>query len=307
MRLFKKTNIDFIGKRRLWYGVSTVLVLIGLFSLIFAGLDYGIDFRGGTELVVQFTSTVEVSQVRTALDKVGLGKSEIKLYGSGGTMFLIRTTEMGEGTVVGDKIKDALHKAFEKNSFEVLKEEKIGPKIGKELRLDALYAVLWSLAAILLYIAIRFKYTFGIGAVLALAHDVFTTLGFLTLLNNLIPSLNLEITQEVIAAFLTLVGVSTNDTVVIFDRIRENQKIHHSLPLFDVMNKSLNETLSRTIITSGTILIVLLVLLFFGGEVLRGFAVTLAFGIVTGTYSSIYIASAFVFDFTTYLNNRRKS
>lgn len=305
MRFFKKTHIDFLGKRRIWYGVSTVLVLIGLLSIIFKGLDYGIDFRGGTELVVQFSAPVEVAQLRAALDKVGLGKSEIKLYGTDGATFLIRTTEMGEGTTVGDKIKNALQKAFSTNAFEVLREEKIGPKIGKELRLDALYAILWSLAAILLYIAIRFKYAYGIGAVLALTHDVFTTLGFLTLLNGLLPTLNLEITQEVIAAFLTLIGVSVNDTVIIFDRIRENQKIHHSLPLMDIMNKSLNETLSRTVITSGTILLVLLILLLFGGEVLRGFAFTLTFGIITGTYSSIYIASAFVLDFTGYVNKKK--
>lgn len=297
MRLIKKTHINFLAQRRFFYIVSAIFVLIGIVSVIVGGLELGIDFRGGTELIVRFTTPVDVGSIRSALMKVGLGRSEIKLYG-GEETYLIRTTEQAEGTIIADKIKSALTQAFPANSFEVLREEKIGPKIGKELRLDAVYAVLWSLVAILLYIAIRFKYQYGLGAVIALVHDVFTTFAFLTIVNKVF-NVNFEITQEVIAAFLTLIGVSVNDTVVIFDRIRENLKIHRSLSLSEVMNKSLNETLSRTIITSGTILLVLLVLLFFGGEVLRGFTLTLTFGIITGTYSSIYIASAFVLDFMT--------
>ena len=155
-----------------------------------------------------------------------------------------------------------------------------------------------SLFVILGYVAIRYKFLYGMGAVLALYHDVLLTLGIISLLDGVVPYLNLEITQEIIAAFLTIIGLSVNDTVVVFDRIRENSKIYRSLSLMDIMNKSLNETLSRTIITSGTILIVLLVLLFFGGEVTRGFAFALTIGIITGTYSSIYIASAIVLDTT---------
>jgi preprotein translocase SecF subunit len=166
-------------------------------------------------------------------------------------------------------------------------------------------AVLWSFVAILAYVAIRFKFAYGFGAVVALVHDVFTTLGFLSILNGLIPALNLDISQEVIAAFLTLIGVSVNDTVIIFDRIRENEKIFKSMSLGDLMNKSLNETLSRTIITSGTIFLVLLILLIFGGEVNRGFAFTMAFGIITGTYSSIYVASAFALDYTRFRNRKK--
>ncbi|MBP8975416.1 MAG: protein translocase subunit SecF [Bacteroidetes bacterium] len=306
MRLLKKTNINFLGARKICYAISGALVLVGILSLIFGGLDFGIDFRGGTELIVKFSNPIEVSEIRSALDKVGLGRSEIKLYGGEGTMFLIRTTEQGEGNIISDKIKETLQKGFPTNAFEVLREDKIGPKIGKELRLDALYAVLWSLVAILIYVAFRFKYTFGIGAVVALMHDVLTTFAFLTIINQLFPALNVEITQEVIAAFLTIIGVSVNDTVVIFDRIRENLKLHRSLPLMDVMNQSVNETLSRTIITNGTIFLVLLVLLLFGGEVLRGFALTLTFGTITGTYSTIYIASSFVLDFTNYMGKRKK-
>ena len=301
MRLFKKTNIDFTGKRNMWYTVSSILVLIGITSMFFKGLDYGIDFKGGTELVLAFQQKIEISDIRTALTKVGLGTSEIKYYGADNYV-LIRTAEQSEGTVVSDRIKNVLTTSFPDKKFEVAKEDKIGPKIGKELRRDALYAVIWAFFAILAYVAIRFKFAYGLGAVIALVHDVFTTFGFLSILNNVIPGLNLEISQEIIAAFLTLIGVSVNDTVVIFDRIRENQKIYRSMSLNDVMNKSLNDTLSRTIITSATIFLVLVVLLIFGGEVNRGFSLAMAFGIITGTYSSIYIASALVLDWTQYRN-----
>ena len=305
MRLFKKTNIDFIGKRFFWYSVSTVMVLIGLISIVFKGINYGIDFQGGTELIIAFSPRVDIGNVRVLLDKVGFGKSEIKFYGSEGSL-LIRTNEQAEGTTIGTKIKTALAEGLPGNNIQVLREDKIGPKVGKELRTDALLAVMWALGAILVYIGIRFKFRYGLGATISIFHDVLTTFGFLSILNGLIPGLNLEITQEVIAAFLTLIGVSVNDTVVIFDRIRENEKIHRSMPLGDLMNKSLNETLSRTIITSGTIFLVLLILLIFGGEVNRGFAFTMAFGIVTGTYSSIYVASAFVLDWTRF-RSRTKS
>ena len=299
MRLFKKTHIDFLGKRNFWYLLSSAMVLVGVFSIFVKGVTLGIDFRGGTELAVGFDRKVEVTDVRTALNRVGLGKAEIKTYGSE-TNLLIRSTEQAEGTLIGDRIKSALQAQFPDRKFDVLKEDKIGPKIGKELRRDALYAVIWSMLAILAYVAVRFRFTYGLGAVIALVHDVFTTFGFLSILNGIIPGLNLEISQEVVAAFLTLIGVSVNDTVVIFDRIRENQKIYRTMPLADVMNKSLNDTLSRTIITSGTIFLVLVVLLIFGGEINRGFAFTMVFGIVTGTYSSIYVASAFVLDWSLF-------
>lgn len=297
MQLFRKTNISFLSIRRTMYLVSSGVILVGITSLVVKGIDYGIDFRGGTEIVLAFQEKLEVAQIRSALGAVGLAQSEIKSFGSEENV-LIRTTEQEEGTVVGEKIKGAIQQAFPNARFEVLKEDKIGPKIGKELRRDALYAIVASLVVILGYIAIRFKFIYGVGAVLALFHDVLVTLGILSLLDGVLPGLNLEISQEVVAAFLTLIGVSVNDTVVVFDRIRENVKIYRSLSTVEVMNKSLNDTLSRTIITSGTIFIVLVTLLLVGGEVTRGFAFTLTVGIITGTYSSIYIASAVVLDWT---------
>lgn len=295
MRLLGKTNIDFMGKRRTWYMVSGFVILAGIVSLTIKGLDYGIDFLGGTELVVRFERPVDIGDVRDAMGKTGLTKTEIKSFGSDRDI-LIRTTEQGFGTTIGDKIRAGLDASFPDNPHIVTKEDKIGPKIGAELRRDAVYAVIASLIAILLYIAFRFKWVYGLGAVTALFHDVLVTLGLVSIFDGITPNFHLEINQNMIAAFLTLVGLSVNDTVVIFDRIRENSKIFKSMSTFELINKSLNETLSRTIITSGTIFIVLMVLLVFGGEVNRGFAFALTVGIVTGTYSSVYIASAVVLE-----------
>ncbi len=297
MRLFRQTNINFLKIRQQAYWFSTALIVAGLVSLFVKGIGVGIDFRGGTELVLGFEQLVEIGQIRSALAQVGLAQSEIKTFGSPENI-LVRTTEQGEGTSIGDRIKEAVQSSMPEARFEVLKEDKIGPRIGQEMRRDAVYAVVASLIVILGYIAIRFKFLYGVGAVAALFHDVLVTLGIISILDGVIPGLNLDITQEVMAAFLTVVGLSVNDTIVVFDRIRENLKIYRSLTLKEVMNKSLNDTLSRTIITLGTILIVLIILLLLGGEVTRGFAFTLTVGILTGTYSSVYIASAIVLDWS---------
>jgi preprotein translocase subunit SecF len=298
MRFFGKTNIDFMGKRRILYAVSATVIGLGMLSLLFKGVNYGIDFLGGTEIVVRFQNNVEVGDIRTAMDKAGFTKAEIKTFGSDRDM-LIRTPDQGEGNVVGDRIRSGLQVQFPANPFIVQKEDKIGPKIGAELRRDAIYAVLASLVAILLYLGFRFKFLWAAGAVTALFHDVLLTLGLVSIFDGLIPHLNLEFNQTMVAAFLTLVGLSNNDTVVIFDRIRENQKLFKSMDLVALINMSVNQVLSRTIITSGTVFVVLSVLLVFGGEVTRGFAFASLVGIVTGTYSSIYIASALVVEVVT--------
>jgi preprotein translocase subunit SecF len=298
MRFFGKTNIDFMGKRRILYAVSATVIGLGMLSLLFKGVNYGIDFLGGTEIVVRFQNNVEVGDIRTAMDKAGFTKAEIKTFGSDRDM-LIRTPDQGEGNVVGDRIRSGLQVQFPANPFIVQKEDKIGPKIGAELRRDAIYAVLASLVAILLYLGFRFKFLWAAGAVTALFHDVLLTLGLVSIFDGLIPHLNLEFNQTMVAAFLTLVGLSNNDTVVIFDRIRENQKLFKSMDLVTLINMSVNQVLSRTIITSGTVFVVLSVLLVFGGEVTRGFAFASLVGIVTGTYSSIYIASALVVEVVT--------
>lgn len=288
MRFFGKTNFDFMGKRKTWYLVSALVIFIGIVGLPVRGLDFGIDFLGGTELIVQFHNPVGIGEVRSAMDKIGMGNAEIKAFGSDRDI-LIRTPEQGEGNVIGDRIQGGLKSSFPDNPYLLQKEDKIGPKIGAELRRDAVYAVIASVIAIGLYVWLRFKLIYGIGAVVALVHDVLVTLGMVCWFNGIF---NLEIDQNMIAAFLTLVGLSVNDTVVVFDRIRENQKIFKAMPLKDLMNKSINETLSRTIITSGTVFIVTIVLFLLGGEVNRGFAFAMTVGIITGTYSSIFVASA---------------
>ena len=288
MRMFGKTNIDFMGKRRYWYVVSAMVIIAGLASVAIKGLHFGIDFLGGTEMVVRFQNDVRISDVRTAIEKTGVTNAEIKSFGSQAEI-LIRTAEQATGTTVADRLREGLTTAFPGNPYVVLKEDKIGPKIGDELRRDAIYAVVASLVAIWLYVAFRFKFVYGFGAVIALFHDVLVTLGAISIFDNV---LYLEFDQNMVAAFLTIVGLSVNDTVVIFDRIRENQKIHRAMPLQELMNKSINETLSRTLITMGTITAVLVVLVLFGGQVLQGFSFALLVGISTGTYSSIYIASA---------------
>jgi preprotein translocase subunit SecF len=306
MHLFKKTNIDFIGKRFLWYGISGSIILLGMISIAVKGLDYGIDFLGGTELVVQYQNPVVISDVRDALGTASLGECEIKYFGNDRDV-LIRTRKQGPGASVSIEIQNALRQRFTQNPLTVIKEDKIGPKIGGELRFGAMMSVVASLIVIMIYVGFRFQFIYGAGGVIALFHDCLVTLGLISIFNGITPFLNLEISQSVLAAFLTLIGFSINDTVVIFDRIRENRKIYRTEGLITIFNRSINETLSRTIITSGTIFLVLLVVFLLGGEVNRGFAFALLIGITTGTYSSIYIASALVVDWNLFKERRKNA
>ncbi|CUS97166.1 protein translocase subunit SecF [Candidatus Chrysopegis kryptomonas] len=295
MRFIGKTNIKFIEKRKIWYAVSATIILIGLISLIFRGIPLGIDFLGGTEVIVRFEKPVQIGDVRSAIAQIGLAKSEIKTYGTHNEI-LIRTSEQMEGTKMGEMILAALQEKFKDNKITILNEEKVGPRIGAELRRKAFYTVVLSLIVMLAYIGLRFKPIYGVGAVVALFHDVLVTLGFCSIFSA-VPYLNIEMNQTLLAALLTLVGLSVNDTVVVFDRIRENLKLHKAMDFISIVNKSINETLSRTIITSGTVIAVLVILLFVGSEVTRGFAFALTIGMITGTYSSIYVASSIVVDF----------
>jgi preprotein translocase SecF subunit len=209
---------------------------------------------------------------------------------------LLRTPMQGEDLQVLEKIQAGIKAKFTDNTFEVLRTDKVGPKIGAELRRNALFAVIFSLVAILIYLSFRFQFVFAVGAVVALFHDVLITIAVIAIADFIFPNLRLEFNQTMLAAFLTLVGFSSNDTVIVFDRIRENMKLYKNENIVDVMNKSVNATLSRTIITSGTVFVTVLVLFLFGGEVNRSFAFTFAVGIITGTYSSVFVASAFVVD-----------
>jgi preprotein translocase subunit SecF len=369
MQIFHNLNIDWLGKRKIFYVVSISLFLIGLISVIVRGFHYGIDFKGGTEIVMQFQKPVNISQVRKYVENIGLGTVELKTFGSE-TGVLLRTelqniprnifpkiltnmdqviqtvapgvpykitdstassvtysfanpdtanemveklseagyqtgkvseepsnTQVVVNVSIAEWIKDNLRQKMPDNSFKILKEDHVGPKVGNELKTQALLAVFISLLGILIYLAFRFKFIFSAGAVLALFHDTLITLGLYAALYGVIPGLNLEIDLTVVGAFLTLIGYSVNDTVIVFDRIRENMKIHKNMPLKEEINMSINRTMSRTILTAGTVLLAVFVLLIFGGEVLRAFSFTLFFGTIIGTYSSIFVASALVYEY----------
>ncbi|HQJ75364.1 MAG TPA: protein translocase subunit SecF [Bacteroidota bacterium] len=284
--------------RRIWYIVSSIILLIGAIATLIKGITFGIDFTGGTEIILRFNQPIEVGTVRGAIDETGISGAEIKTYGEV-NQILIRVKQTDNVSL--DKIKNSIANIKPGLTYEILKEDKIGPKIGEELKKDAIYAVFFSLIAILVYLAFRFEFVYALGAVFSLFHDLLLVFGICILFNGIHPWLNLEFSQTLIASFLTLLGFSVNDTVIIFDRIRENRKIHKTENLISLMNRSINETLSRTIITSGTVFVTVLVLFIFGGEVIRSFAFSFLIGVVTGTYSSIFVASSFVIEWNIYV------
>ena len=309
MHFFRKTNIDFIGKRRTWYYVSIFITTAGIIWALFKGVEYGIDFAGGTEVQLQFQKNVGIEELRSALDKAGIRGSEVKYYGSDKSGVLIRVREGAQagqaGSQATQKVMNAITAGFPNNHLvdkngvpknEPIQEQHIGPKIGGEQRTNAIEAVVFTCVVILIYLAFRFRFVYGLGAVIAIVHDVLVAFAFAVICNGLIPSLNLEMNSTLLAAFLTIVGFSVNDTVIIFDRIREDQRKYKGQGLKEIMNRAINETLPRTVITSGTVFLTLLVLFIWGGEVLRGFAFTMLIGVITGTYSSIFVASAIAYD-----------
>ncbi|HWF45328.1 MAG TPA: protein translocase subunit SecF [Candidatus Kapabacteria bacterium] len=300
MRFFRKTSIDFIGKRRTWYVVSIIITLAGIAWALVRGVEYGIDFAGGTEVQLQFQRDVSIEQTRSALDKAGIRGAEVKYYGKDQAGILIRVREGAQGGVQATEatkhVLGAIATGFPDNKAQLLQEQHIGPKIGGEQRTNAILAVTFTCIVILIYLAFRFRFVYGLGAVVAIVHDVLVAFAFAVICNGLVPWLNLEMNSTLLAAFLTIVGFSVNDTVIIFDRIREDQRKYKGQTLKEIMNRAINETLPRTIITSGTVFLTLLVLFIWGGEVLRGFAFTMLIGVITGTYSSIFVASAIAYD-----------
>lgn len=288
MQLFDKTNIDFVSPRKIFVIISAAIIIFGIIFAIIVPPEFGIDYTGGAEVAVKFEKNISTEQVRSIITSSGLKNPEIKSFGAENE-FLIRVKEFGDVQV---KIQEALNK-IEGNKFQILKVDKIGAKIGGEMRRNAFIAVILAVIAMLVYIGFRFEFNFGIGAVIALVHDVLVTTTVIIVFNYL-GIMDLEINQSIIAALLTVVGYSVNDTVIIFDRIRENKEIHKGMNLLKLVNLSINETLSRTIITGLTVLFALGTLLIFGGPVLQGFAFTMFVGTIVGTYSSIYIASNFV-------------
>jgi preprotein translocase subunit SecF len=291
MQFFSTPNIDFIGLRRTAYTFSLVMFLIGMASIfLHKGLNYGIDFKGGTSLVLRFDRPVDTGSIREALSGISQGGSEIKRFGSDREYIIYIPQQAGVTTgEIGVQVSAVLAEKIPGNPAERLQVEMVGPKIGEELRSKAFMAILISLALLLLYITLRFEFVFAVGAIFALFHDVVITLGFFSIMNY-------ELSLKEIAAFLTLVGYSLNDTIVIFDRIRENLKIYRNDDLPTVMNKSINQTLTRSVNTSLTVFMVVLVMFLFGGEVIRGFSFIMLVGTIIGSYSTIFVASPIVLE-----------
>ncbi|MBA7604501.1 MAG: protein translocase subunit SecF [Calditrichaeota bacterium] len=280
MRFLTNVNIDFLGKRKIAAVISGVAILIGLFSLVVkGGPELSIDFSGGTLAQIQFSTPVEVGEVRDRLLDYGFSGPTVQQFGEENEILIRVPVEE-----TGETLRQQLYDALAGMDFEIRRLETVGSKIGGELRSKALKSVLFALLGILIYISLRFDRYYALGAVAALAHDVLITLGVFSILN-------LELDLAIVAAFLTIVGYSLNDTIVVFDRIRENVKIHRKDDFFITVNKSVNQTLNRTIITSLTTFVVVLILYLIGGEVIKYFAFALIIGIIVGTYSSIYVAS----------------
>lgn len=295
MELLKNTNINFMAAKNVGFTISSICFVLSLF-MIFSGLNLGIDFRGGTMIGLNFSEEVEIQEVRAAMQSIliegqefDLSTEEIKHFGNNTDVMIKINTRDDAPKNFAQEIVNHLYQNMnekvpeDKNNF-ILSVEMVGPKVGSELSGKALWSIISALGLILFYISIRFEFKFAIGAILALVHDVVITLGIFSFTGY-------EITLGTVAAFLTIVGYSLNDTIVILDRIRENMKSSGTVLFESTINKSINQSLSRTLITSLTTLLVIIVLIYAGGEIIRPFAFTMLVGVIIGTYSSIYIAS----------------
>jgi preprotein translocase subunit SecF len=288
MRLFANANYDFIGFRRIAYAVTGAIVLLGMVSLAVNGLKYSIEFTGGTMVQIHTTRPMDAGAIRAGLDAQGLKGAEIQTFGSPQD-FVIRvrlatTDANADNTQAATAaVSRALDGALGTGTYTVGAHEGVGPKVGGELRQKAFLAIFYSFFAVLLYLAWRFEWRFGLAAVVATAHDILTTVAFISVMR-------LEVSLVVVGAVLSMVGYSLNDTIIIFDRVRENLHKYKRDHFKDILNRSINETLPRSILTHGTSLATLFALAVFGGEVIRPFAMVMFFGVFTGTFSSIYIA-----------------
>ncbi len=287
MRLLnRETKIDFLGKRKLAAIFSVTLILISIGSLILhGGPNYGIDFVGGTLIQLKFKEPVPVVEVRKTLGNLDLGDFSLQEFGAPEEILIhvSQADELGKEATQAQKVEQALRDKYG-DSFIVERVEMVGPKVGGDLRQKAMLALIYSLAGILLYITFRFEFKFGMAAIIALLHDTIITVGAFSVFDK-------EFSLTVIAALLTVIGYSLNDTIVVFDRIRETMRLKRGIPIEHMMNLSINQTLSRTLLTSGTTLFVVLSIFFLGGEVIHDFAFALLVGVGIGTYSSIFVAT----------------
>jgi preprotein translocase subunit SecF len=287
LRILHDTKYDFIRWWRWAAGLTIGFIVIGLGDVAFrGGFRESIEFTGGTVMQLQFKTPPDVGKLRSAIESGGFNSPEITTFGSPRD-FTVKAQDAGGNAgaeAVSRKITEVLTKTMGEGTFTVIRFEAVGPRVGGELRRGAVLAVLISFGVTLLYLAWRFEWRFGLAAVIATAHDILTTIAFMKLLN-------LEISLTVIAGVLTVIGYSLNDTIIIFDRVRENLRKNRREPMYDTLNRSVNETLPRSVLTHATTLAATLALLIFAGEVIRPFAWVMAFGIFTGTFSSIYVAS----------------
>ena len=280
----EKKIIPFNNLYKIFNLTSSILILISILLLFFKGLNYGVDFKGGTLIEIRTSNnSISISDLRKSFNKMNLGDISVKEFGIKNDFIVKFEKKINDKENTIENIRKDLSSLIG-NSFEFRRVESVGPKVSSELLKSGIIAIALSLCAMLIYIWIRFEWQFSLGAIIALFHDVILTLGFFSLFG-------FEINLSIVAAVLTIVGYSMNDTVVIFDRVRENLKKYSDIKIFDLTNISINETLSRTIITSITTLLALLSIYFFGGEILKGFSFAMILGVIFGTYSSIYIAN----------------
>ena len=283
------TRFDFIGKKKFTLWISAIAILVSFGSIfLHGGLRYGVDFSGGLVAEIKFSKPVDVSELRSATEAIGLKDAVVQKFG-GENEFLIRIEKSSSDLEAMSKsIQTSLQEQFKGKPLEIRRVEVVGPKVGKDLKTKAMWAVGLAFVAILIYVAFRFhEFAYGLGGIVALFHDVVVTFGAISIFN-------IEFSLNVLAVILTIIGFSINDTIVIFDRVRENIKKMRKEDLVTIFNVSINETLGRTILTTGTVMMVVLILFFFGGGVIHDFTIALIFGLITGTYSTVYIASPVV-------------
>lgn len=300
MELFRTPNYDFIGKRKWAYLVSLVAMVISLASMaVRGGLHYDIDFTGGTLIQVRFEQAPDIGRIRASLGKTGLSDSVIQQFGDPREYIIRMRLTSANQEEVARRVQAALASDPALGKLEIRRVEFVGPQVGRDLQLQAIYAVLVGLIGILLYIALRFDLKGGVAAVVAVFHDVVVCLGAISIANR-------EFSLPVLAALLTIIGFSVNDTIVAYDRLRENRGrgAPRGSTFAQQMNLAINQTLSRTVLTSLTVFFSTAILLFFGGKTLEDFAFVLFVGVITGTYSTIYVASAIVVDWTNYVEGR---
>jgi preprotein translocase subunit SecF len=290
LRILHDTNYDFIRWWKVMAIITVAFILLGLGSLAVKPPNYSIEFTGGTLMQIEFVQPPDVGEIRSTLDQAGINGAEIQQFGTN-REFTVRAQNAAAvaaqstgAETIATRIEQVLRQKFGANSLRVVRTEGVGPRVGGELRRGAITAILLSFLITLVYLSIRFEWRFATAAVIATSHDVFTTIAFLKLMH-------LEISLTVVAGLLTVLGYSLNDTIIIFDRVRENLRKGRKETLYETLNRSINETLPRSVLTHATAFAATLALLLFAGEVIRPFAWVMAFGIVTGTFSSIYVAA----------------